>query len=459
MDYLPLSLQLQGQAVLLIGGGQIALRKATLLLRAGAVITLVAPQIEADLKQALQEHGGHIHQRAFQDGDLAGQRLVVAATEDAEVNRRVSELAQAQGLLVNVVDRPGLSNVIFPAIIDRSPLLISISSSGTSPVLARLLRARIESSIPAAYGRLARLAGELREQVKTHLGDVLHRRRYWEQLLEGRFAELVFAGQEDAARTYAQSLLQEQEQGQPIGEVYLVGAGPGDPDLLTFKALRLMQQAEVIVYDRLVGEGILDLCRRDAERIYVGKARAEHTLDQTSINEVLAEQALAGRRVCRLKGGDPFIFGRGGEEIEHLMQAGIPFQVVPGITAASGCAAYAGIPLTHREYAQSLRFVAGFLRNGSVDLPWAELVHERQTLVLYMAQVSLPLIAEQLLAHGMRASMPVALISRGTQRGQTVVTGRIDNVRTMLEHPGLLAPTLAIIGDVVKLRERLQWYN
>ncbi len=459
MDYLPLSLQLQGQAVLLIGGGQIALRKATLLLRAGAVITLVAPQIEADLKQALQEHGGHIHQRAFQDGDLAGQRLVVAATEDAEVNRRVSELAQAQGLLVNVVDRPGLSNVIFPAIIDRSPLLISISSSGTSPVLARLLRARIESSIPAAYGRLARLAGELREQVKTHLGDVLHRRRYWEQLLEGRFAELVFAGQEDAARTYAQSLLQEQEQGQPIGEVYLVGAGPGDPDLLTFKALRLMQQAEVIVYDRLVGEGILDLCRRDAERIYVGKARAEHTLDQTSINEVLAEQALAGRRVCRLKGGDPFIFGRGGEEIEHLMQAGIPFQVVPGITAASGCAAYAGIPLTHREYAQSLRFVAGFLRNGSVDLPWTELVHERQTLVLYMAQVSLPLIAEQLLAHGMRASMPVALISRGTQRGQTVVTGRIDNVRTMLEHPGLLAPTLAIIGDVVKLRERLQWYN
>ncbi len=459
MDYLPLSLQLQGQAVLLIGGGQIALRKATLLLRAGAVITLVAPQIEAELEQALQKHGGHIHQRAFQDGDLAGQRLVVAATEDAEVNRRVSELAQAQGLLVNVVDRPGLSNVIFPAIIDRSPLLISISSSGTSPVLARLLRARIESSIPAAYGRLARLAGELREQVKTHLGDVLHRRRYWEQLLEGRFAELVFAGQEDAARTYAHSLLQEQEQGQPIGEVYLVGAGPGDPDLLTFKALRLMQQAEVIVYDRLVGEGILDLCRRDAERIYVGKARAEHTLDQTSINEVLAEQALAGRRVCRLKGGDPFIFGRGGEEIEHLMQAGIPFQVVPGITAASGCAAYAGIPLTHREYAQSLRFVAGFLRNGSVDLPWTELVHERQTLVLYMAQVSLPLIAEQLLAHGMRASMPVALISRGTQRGQTVVTGRIDNVRTMLEHPGLLAPTLAIIGDVVKLRERLQWYN
>ncbi len=459
MDYLPLAVRLKDQAVLLVGGGQIALRKASLLVRAGALVSVVAPTIEAELAQMIDAYGGRLLRRPFEESDIADQRLVVVATDDAVINQRVAQLAQARGLYVNVVDHPDASNVIFPAIIDRSPLLIAISSAGTSPVLVRLLRARIESSIPAAYGRLAVLAGELRQQVKEHLRPITQRRRFWEHLLQGRFAELVWAGQEDAARLYAQEQLSAADSLPASGEVYLVVAGPGDPDLLTFKALRLMQQADVIVYDRLVGAGILDLCRRDAERIYVGKARSNHTLPQEDINTVLAERARRGQRVCRLKGGDPFIFGRGGEEIEHLMEQGIPFQVVPGITAASGCAAYAGIPLTHRDHAQSVRFVAGFLRDGRVDLPWAELVQEGQTLVLYMALVSLPLIAAQLLAHGMRPSMPVALIARGTQRGQTVVTGTLDTVEHILQQPGLTAPTLAIVGDVVLLRERLHWYS
>ncbi len=458
MDYLPLALRLTGQPVLLVGGGQVALRKAHLLERAGACIHLVAPEILPELANLLCTDARHsLLQRVFQTQDLSACRLVVVATDDMELNKSIAHLAQQQNLLVNVVDAPQWSNVIFPAIIDRSPLLISITSSGEAPVLARMLRERLESELPTAYGQLARLAGSLRDRVKAHLPTSVQRRRYWEKILRGHFAELVFNHRSDEALDEAEAVLQSGISTQ--GEVYLVGAGPGDPELLTFKALRLMQQADVIVYDRLVSPSVLDMCRRDAERIYVGKARQDHALPQEQINDLLARLASEGKRVCRLKGGDPFIFGRGGEEIEHLARHGLAFQVVPGITAANGCAAYAGIPLTHRDHAQSVRFLTGHLRDGSVDLPWPELIHEKQTLVIYMALVGLPEICQRLVAHGMRPSMPIALVAQGTQPGQKVVTGTLETIVEQVRLAQLHAPTLTIVGDVVKLREQLSWFD
>ena len=267
--------------------------------------------------------------------------------------------------------------------------------------------------------------------------------------------EQVFNGNGDAADRLIEQALQEWKT--PQGEVYLVGAGPGDPELLTLKALRLMQQADVVIYDRLVSQPIMDLCRRDAEKIYVGKARSNHAVPQEGINALLVKYASQGKRVCRLKGGDPFIFGRGGEEIQELFDAGITFQVVPGITAASGCSAYAGIPLTHRDYAQSVRFLTGHLKEGSPDLPWNELVYENQTLVLYMGLVGLENTCQQLIAHGQRPNMPVALISKGTTPEQKVVVGTLADIASKVSEHHIQAPTLTIIGEVVSLREQLQW--
>lgn len=457
MEFLPVFLRLTSQCVLVVGGGGVAARKASLLIKAGACVRVVAPAIGDELRELVRSHGGEIRQREYLLNDLEGVAAAVAATDDARINAQLSEDAKGRHLPVNVVDSPALSTFIFPSIIDRSPLLVAVSSAGQSPVLARLLRAKLESTIPAAYGRLAWLAGELRDQVKAQLSNVTQRRQFWERHLSGRFAELVFSGQEQEARDLAMQDLAESRY--HAGEVYLIGAGPGDPDLLTFKALRLMQQADVIVYDRLVSEPIRDLCRRDAERIYVGKARADHVVPQEDINALLVQLAAAGKRVCRLKGGDPFIFGRGGEEIQELCEAGIPFQVVPGITAASGCSAYAGIPLTHRDYAQSVRFVTGHLRDGAVELPWSELIHERQTLVLYMALVGLKDICQRLIEHGMRRDMPVALVSHGTTPDQKVVVGSVSTIADDVAVAGLRAPTLTIIGDVVKLRDKLKWFS
>lgn len=462
MDSLPLNFRLQGRRCLLVGGGDIAARKAELLLRAGARIRLVAPQILPALAERVQAQHGELRQRGWQHDDLDGCELVIAATDDEALNAAVSAAAQARQLPVNVVDAPDLCSVTFPAIVDRSPLLVSVSSNGAAPVLARQLRARLESLIPASTGRLAALMGQLRPEIKRLLPDVRRRRLLWEAILAGPVPDLVQRGQlaqaTAAMRAAATAAAGADGQGE-AGEVYLVGAGPGDPDLLTFRALRLMQQADVIVYDRLVSAPILDLCRRDADRIYVGKARADHTLPQEDINALLVRLARAGKRVCRLKGGDPFIFGRGGEEIEELAEAGIPFQVVPGITAAAGCAAYAGIPLTHRDHAQSVRFVTGHLKDGTPDLPWAELVHPQQTLVLYMGLVSLAPIRQQLLAHGLAADTPLALISRGTTPDQQVLTGTLGDIVERLQAQPVPAPTLIIIGSVVTLRERLRWFE
>ena len=458
MDYLPLFHKLQGGRVLVVGGGEIALRKARLLADAGAALRVVAPEVDGQLAALAREGGGEVLVRGYQAPDLVGCRLVIAATDDAGLNAQVSADAQALNLPVNVVDAPALCSVIFPAIVDRSPLVVAVSSGGDAPVLARLIRAKLEAWIPSAYGELAGLAARFRHQVKRLYPDVNQRRGFWENVFQGPIAERQLAGQ----GAEAERLLQAMVDGAPVqqgGEVYLVGAGPGDPDLLTFRALRLMQQADVVLYDRLVAPAIIDMCRRDAERIYVGKRRADHAVPQDQINRLLVDLAKQGKRVLRLKGGDPFIFGRGGEEIEQLAEQGIPFQVVPGITAASGCSAYGGIPLTHRDYAQSVRFVTGHLKDGTSNLPWDDLVAPAQTLVFYMGLVGLPTICAELIRHGRAASTPAALVQQGTTRNQRVFTGTLADLPALVAQHEVHAPTLVIVGEVVQLREKLAWFE
>lgn len=459
MDYFPLFLNLKQQPCLVVGAGEIAARKIDLLSRAGARITVVAIEI-GDSVAAIQKHYPlDIKQKAFDTSDLDGMRLVVSATNNRTINIGIAEAAKQLNLLVNVVDNPDLCNFIFPAIVDRSPVIAAISSGGASPVLARLLRAKIESTVPAAFGLLAQLAEKFRPLVKQHIHEASQRRIFWENVLQGGIAELVFAGKQQEAEEQLRSKLLQTDNNGNKGEVYLVGAGPGDPDLLTFRALRLMQQADVIVYDRLVSAEILDLTRRDSEKIYVGKQRNNHSLPQESINELLAKLALAGKRVVRLKGGDPFIFGRGGEEIETLMQQGIPFQVVPGITAATGCASYAGIPLTHRDHAQSCTFVTGHLKDGSINLNWQQLAAPNQTVVIYMGLVGLEGICRQLIAHGCSADHPIAIVQQGTTKHQRVITGTLADMPQRVENADIKPPTLIIVGTVVTLHKQLDWFH
>lgn len=456
MDIFPISLKLQQQPCLIVGGGHIAYRKALLLAKAGAKIDVLAPEIDDNLLQLVQQSQGQYVQDVFSSSTaLRHYRLVIAATDNNRVNQQVFAACEAENVLVNSVDDPPHCRFMVPAIIDRSPLVISVASNGTSPVLSRQIRTQLESSIPHGMGKLAEFSGQWRAAVKQKIVNPEERRIFWEELYASPLKEQVFNDNLDAANQSIQHALVEWQT--PKGEVYLVGAGPGDPELLTLKALRLMQQADVVIYDRLVSAPILELCRRDAEKVYVGKARSNHAVPQEGINALLVKYAQAGKRVCRLKGGDPFIFGRGGEEIQELYEAGVSFQVVPGITAASGCAAYAGIPLTHRDYAQSVRFLTGHLKEGSPELPWSELVYENQTLVLYMGLVGLESICEKLIAHGQRADMPVALISKGTTPEQKVVVGTLANIASKVEQHQIQAPTLTIIGEVVNLREQLKW--
>lgn len=456
MDIFPISLKLQQQPCLIVGGGHIAYRKAVLLQKAGAVISVVAPEIEASLLEIVQATAGQYVQAPFNSEiPLRSYRLVIAATNDAGVNRQVFEDCEAENVLVNSVDDPPHCRFMVPAIIDRSPLIVSVASNGTSPVLSRQIRTQLEATIPHGMGKLAEFSGKWRSAVKAKITNPDERRIFWEDLYASPLKEQVFNDNlAEADRLIEQALNEWQK---PKGEVYLVGAGPGDPELLTLKALRLMQQADVVIYDRLVSAPIMDLCRRDAEKIYVGKARSNHAVPQEGINALLVKYASEGKRVCRLKGGDPFIFGRGGEEIEELFAAGVAFQVVPGITAASGCSAYAGIPLTHRDYAQSVRFLTGHLKEGSPELPWNELVYENQTLVLYMGLVGLEKICAQLIEHGQRPDMPVALVSKGTTPEQKVVVGTLQDIASKVNEHHIQAPTLTIIGEVVRLREKLKW--
>ncbi|HEB29044.1 MAG TPA: uroporphyrinogen-III C-methyltransferase [Porticoccus sp.] len=459
MDFLPLYFQLHNKTCLIIGGGKVALRKAGLLAKAGATLHVVAKEINAELQALVETTGGTIRRGEYASSDMQEKTLVIAATDDQQLNALVSKEAHQRHIPVNVVDSPELCSVILPAIIDRSPLVIAVSSGGKSPVLARMLRSKIESTIPSAYGQLADLVGSFRDRVKARFSKIDDRKNFWEEVLQGPVAEMVFAGKESVAQEMLLQRINEGDDPKPTGEVYLVGAGPGDPDLLTFKALRLMQQADVVLYDRLVADEIIELTRRDAEKIYVGKKRAEHAVPQEDINQLLVTLAKQGKRVLRLKGGDPFIFGRGGEEIEELAEHKIPFQVVPGITAASGCSSYAGIPLTHRDYAQSVRFVTGHLKDGTTDLPWPELVHKNQTLVFYMGLVGLPIICQKLIEYGRSATTPIALIQQGTTKHQRVICSTLSDMPEKVIKEQVKAPTLLIVGEVVNLRKKLAWFE
>jgi uroporphyrin-III C-methyltransferase/precorrin-2 dehydrogenase/sirohydrochlorin ferrochelatase len=455
MDYLPIFADVRNKLCLVVGGGAVGKRKAGVLLEAGANVRVVAPQIEPELAE---QNGINAIVARFDAQHLEGVTLVIAATNDRSVNRQVSELARARNIPVNVVDDPELCSFIMPAIMDRSPLMVAFSSGGASPVLTRLMRGRLETMIPQNYSLLAGFAERFRELVKQRVTNPAKRRIFWENVLEGVIAEKVLSGDERSAEAMLLKML-ESEDNILRGEVYLVGAGPGDPDLLTFRALRLMQKADVVVYDNLVSKPIVDMTRRDAERIYVGKKRNDHTLRQEEINELLVKLAKQGQRVLRLKGGDPFIFGRGGEEIETLAAQGIPFQVVPGITAASGVSAYAGIPLTHRDHAQSCIFVTGHLKDGSMNLDWEALARPKQTIVVYMGLHGLATVCAELVAHGLPGDTPIAIVQQGTTKNQRVVTGTLATLPGKAEVEELHAPTLIIVGGVVTLRRKLAWFN
>ncbi|SLJ84623.1 uroporphyrinogen-III C-methyltransferase [Psychrobacter sp. DAB_AL43B] len=510
MNTFPLFFKLEGRKVLIVGGGDVALRKADLLSRAGACITVLAPSICAELQALLTNTKTDVpHKLIFENYNktyMTGSRVIIAATDDETLNHQIHADASELNIPVNVVDTPHLCDFIFPAIVDRNPIVIGISSNGKAPVLARLLRARLETLIPQGYGKLAKLAGEFRGEVKAKIPTLTGRRQFWERAFEGQVSELMFAGNEIKAAAQLQAdldstaaqIAKENATSQhsdvadiqtasitapvsvdefnanqcdinhgtvaakpmsPVGEVYIVGAGPGDPELLTFKALRLMQQADIVFYDALVSPQVLDLCRRDADKVFVGKKRSNHAVAQLGINELLVNSAKEGRRVVRLKGGDPFIFGRGGEEIESLRAHGIPYQVVPGITAANAAASYAGIPLTHRDHSQSVRFVTGFLKAGAPNNNFKNFLDTDETVVFYMGLHSLARLTEGLIEAGRSADTPIAIVSNASMPNQQVLTGTLADIVELQEKNQLPTPALLIMGDVVALHHDLAWYN
>ncbi len=500
MNTFPLFFKLEGAQVLIVGGGDVALRKADLLSRAGAAITVLAPDICPELQALLSEDKHQLHVKNYDKSYMTGARIIIAATDDEALNHQIHADATVLNIPVNVVDTPPLCDFIFPAIIDRNPIVIGISSNGKAPVLARLLRARLEALIPQGYGKLAKLAGEFRSDVKAKIPTLTGRRQFWERAFEGRVSELIFAGNETQATAQLQADLDstaaeiiakdtsksiatpstaeshsddehpqntptildaplESKKTMPVGEVYIVGAGPGDPELLTFKALRLMQQADIVFYDALVSPQVLDLCRRDADKVFVGKKRNNHAVAQLGINDLLIHEAKKGRRVVRLKGGDPFVFGRGGEEIESLRAHHIPYQVVPGITAANAAASYAGIPLTHRDHSQSVRFVTGFLKAGAPNNNFKNLLDTDETVVFYMGLHSLARLTEGLIAAGRDADTPIAIVSNASMPNQQVLIGTLATIDSLQAKAQLPTPALLIMGKVVALHDELAWYN
>ena len=460
MPFLPVFMDLTSSQALLVGGGDVALRKLRQLIKAGARVTLVAPAVNHEVAGIIRdERVDHVNE-SFNEKHLENKALVIAATSSKEVNQSISELCRSKNIPVNVVDNPPLCTFIMPSVIDRDPVQIAISTGGASPVLARLLRARLETMIPSSFGKLAALMASYRQQVKLRFPGMRERRRFWETILHGPIAEMLYAGQDKAALSaLEQQIRDERPDIHKIGEVYLVGGGPGDIDLLTFRALRLMQQADVVLYDRLVAPEIVELVRKDADRIYVGKQRDQHALPQQEINQLMVKLAKEGKRVLRLKGGDPFVFGRGGEEIETLSSEGIAFQVVPGITAASGCASYAGIPLTHRDHAQSCIFVTGHLKDGGMDLNWDALVQPKQTIAVYMGTHGLDVLCRELIKHGLPGDTPAAIVQQGTTRHQRVFTSTVDQLYKIPEQYEVKPPSMIIIGSVVRLHEKLSWFE
>ncbi|QCR37086.1 siroheme synthase CysG [Nissabacter sp. SGAir0207] len=455
MDYLPLFADLKQRPVLVVGGGEVASRKIDLLLRAGAEVRIVAHSLHPELQTRHEQQQVIWLATDFVPEQLDDVFFVIAATDDTVLNAEVFEQADRRRVLANVVDDQPKCSFIFPSIVDRSPLVVAISSSGKAPVLARLLREKLEALLPTSLGTMAEIAGNWRGRVKDRLRSMTERRRFWEKAFSGRFAALVESGQHaEAEQALDDALSQHQREG---GQVTLVGAGPGDAGLLTLRGLQVMQQADVVLYDHLVSDEILDLVRRDADRICVGKRAGAHSVAQEETNRLLVELALKGKRVVRLKGGDPFIFGRGGEELQAAKAAGIPFQVVPGVTAAAGATAYAGIPLTHRDHAQSVLFITGHCRPDGDGIDWATLARARQTLAIYMGTVKAAEISAQLIAHGRAADTPVAVIGRGTRADQQVLTGTLAQLDTLAQQAP--TPALLVIGEVVSLHSQLAWFG
>ena len=455
-------MELSKKSVLLIGGGEVAERKLDLLLKANAKLTIVSPEFTEYIEDLFGKNKNitPIHDNYKEEYMNNSFSFVIAATNNESLNEDIARQANHKGILVNVVDKPDICDFIFPSILERGPITVAVSTGGSSPVLARLLRTKLETMIPGAYGRLAKIVSDNRIPVRKKLINSKSNRIFWEQMLNGKFVELVLSGQDEEAVNYLNkeiTIFDEEKKGE--GEVYLVGAGPGDPDLLTFRALRLMQQADIALYDRLVHPSIIDLIRRDAQKIYVGKQRDNHTVRQEEIDDLLVNYAKEGKRVLRLKGGDPFIFGRGGEEIDTLVDNNVSFQVVPGVTSASGCSAYSGIPLTHRDHAQSCIFVTGHLKKGKLELNWDKLIQPNQTIVFYMGLVSIEIICTQLTANGLDPETPCALVQQGTTPDQKVYTSVVKNMSALVKAKKPKAPTIFIIGHVVNLRDKLNWYK
>ena len=454
MQNLPIFMNLKDRPALVVGGGTVAARKAELILLAGGLVTVIAPRVRGEMQRMIEAGRVQWREQLFGPGIVRGFRIVIAATDNDAVNRLVFAECERHAIPVNVADQPELCSFILPSIVERGPSTIAVSTGGRSPILARLLKARLETLIPAGFGVLTDLLGRYRQAVKTRVSELEERKHVWERMLDGALVNLAVSGRTTEAEQMLEAAIQA---GNPpsSGEVWLIGAGPGDPDLLTLKALRLLQQADVVVYDRLVPESIINLARREAERIDVGKSMSRHTLPQEGINQLLVDLAKQGKRVARLKGGDPFVFGRGGEEMEHVVAAGIPCFAVPGITAAAGCAASAGIPLTHRDCAQSVRFVTGHTKKDDMGLDWRALVTEGQTLVFYRGLANVERICASLKAHGMAAEMPVAIIERGTLPDQRVFSGTLATLPDIVRSTQPRSPSLIVVGEVVALRERL----
>lgn len=454
MQNLPVFMSIRNRPCLVVGGGGVAARKVELLLRAHGKVTVVAPVLGGALKTLHEEGAIDYRARGFQPADVAGCDLVIAATDDRDVNRTVYESALKAGIPVNVVDTPELCSFTFGAIVDRDPVTIAVSSAGQSPVLTRVVRAVVETHIPAAFGRLAALVKRYREQVKHTFPDRTARARFWKKIVNGPVAEQVFAGRNESAERLLQADLARPETADNrAGEVYLIGVEPSGPDLLTFRALRLIRKADIIFHDHLVPEAILDFARPEAERYTIGKQRDDRCVPQSDINELLVRHARAGKIVARIQGGDPFLFGRGGEEAEALAEHGIDFQVVPAITTAAGCGAYAGIPLTHRDHAQACRFISGHDKDGAPDLDWVNLATQSETLVFHRALKNLGRICAKLVEHGLPRDFPVAVIEQGADR--RVITGTLSGIEKTVEEQQIRAPAIVIVGKVVELREKL----
>jgi len=461
VDYLPIFVDIKNQPCLIVGGGAVAARKADLFIKAGAIVTVIAPELKTEMKHHLS-HGKIIWEIATfcEEGmeQFSKPKYVISATDEESVNQAVYRYCQQHDIPVNVADQTEYCDFILPAIVDRSPMTIAISTGGRSPVLARLMKARLETMIPSGFSKLADLVGRYRQKVKDSISNLDGRKAFWESLLDGAFIDKAVHGKAGEAEQHLASKIAEvAEQGQalPDGEVYLIGAGPGDPDLMTFKALRLLQQADVILYDRLVAPEIIEMARREAERIYVGKKDKWHKVEQQDIGLMMVELAKQGKRVARLKGGDPYIFGRGAEEAEVLVQHGVSYQVVPGITAAAGCSAYAGFPLTHRDYAQSVSLVTGHQQAGAQGIDYARLANSGDTMVFYMGVKNAPKIQAGLLEHGMAESTPVAIIEKGTTPQQKETFCDLSTLAQTLETQHIKPPALIVVGDVIKVRDRL----